>query len=168
MEGGWWVEEWLGVHSHTGKGFISLLGARGPTRRESGDKELWNREATPAPPRPNPTSARPAPTWYLFGPELQRLLPGLLKVFLLADVGLGGGAEAHQSGECRPPGWAPGKSRPHNSPQMEVLPWEGEAPGRREGTPIFPGATTVGGRTGQAWPWAATFANTDLKVKGFP
>lgn len=30
----------------------------------------------------------PASTWYLFGPELQCLLPGFFKVFLLADVGL--------------------------------------------------------------------------------
>ena len=67
-----------------------LLEARGPSRRGCRRQGSWHRNPHSHPHQLKSQLQALPPTLYLFDPELQRLLPGFLKVFLLADVGLRG------------------------------------------------------------------------------
>lgn len=82
-----WIGRWTdgGVHISESSTFVlTTLEVRGQTGRAGcGRQELCClscHSSTPA--------LSPAFCTYLFGPKLQGLLPGFLKVFLLADVGL--------------------------------------------------------------------------------
>lgn len=107
-----------------GTDFI-LLGARGPIGKEAGTRDFGIKR-----PAAIPTVSKPCfqpqilpPTGYLFGPELQRLLPGFPEVFCLANVGLGRrsrepqsvrGQEEEGEKEVSTPKVSPGRGRPHS------------------------------------------------------
>lgn len=150
MDGGGWVEQWLGMYSHTWKGMISLVEARGPS------EGLPHHVQTPLP-APAPPPSFFVPFWpRASAPSswLPRSLP---------------------SGRCWPEGreqrpispgteqlrgtWAPGVSLKWRGFYGRLRPQGGERAGARAWrTRIFPGATTVGEGDGQAWPWAALVA----------
>lgn len=106
-----------------------------------GDKELWDRTPHSCPHQAK-SHFQPQtlpPTWYLSSPKLQRLLPGFLKVFLLAHVGLMSRSredpltqgKKEELRRMSPPGPSPPLPSPgvsrgqvcftHYSPQMAVV-----------------------------------------------
>lgn len=87
------VGEWRRVAGEADRvGFTLLTHWRDAGEQCSGP-ELPRLQECPQQSAPPPAQPSSAP--YLLGPKLQRLLPGFLKVFLLADVGLGSkGGEA--------------------------------------------------------------------------
>lgn len=107
----------------------------------------------PGPGGPTPRRVRTCPKpclpQYLFGPELQRLLPGFLEVFHLTDVGLGRGREARpvkaQKGEDCPSPWEEPRARAtqvHSGPPAEGFPFG--SPGRRKEEGHNPGSGEAG------------------------
>lgn len=144
-----------------------LLEARGPIGKDAGDFGIEGPTGVPTVSKPPFRPQILPPTGYLFGPELQRLLPGFPEVFRLANVGLGNrsreprsvrGQEEEGEKNVSTPKASPGRGCP-NGGASDLSPGHREGKGHKPGSAearTLPGASAwsrweaiaVGGRTG--------------------